>query len=592
MKNSLLRTILLLIIFLTSIPLIAQPYTIPVQVTSEAFSGIDSASAVGEWIEFEVRDTVTNEVLVYVDALFNDRVFDTTFYLPSGSFFMEVLDLGAQVGNPIVILQDSTEIAYRSDVEGYPFTLSYELSLLPRLDTVCTDTLSLEFTSPQQQGDYILQLGTGDGDFSSPVILDTIQSMEDYGVHLWEMDSTLARDSTYSIRLALGDSLFSEAKTVFVSSVTQPVAAFIVPQVICWGDTANFTFSGTASDLAVYHWEFGDGTTATSNTAGSERIYENPGYKTASLRVSDQGCSSLIDTSTFLVHDSLNSTFITNTSLICGSETLQVSFEGAQNDSTVRLWNFSDGDTIGANPDSFSVGWLEFGTKTISLVLEGEGCLSDTTTVTIDFNPKPTATFTTSNLICYQDTATIVYTGTASSTASFAWSLGTNALDTISFDTLKAHYEVAGSQSLSLTVTENGCESDLYEQTLTVNPLLSADFIAPSVICEGDTAMLLFEEMAEGEYLLSWGVDQGQVIGDATADTLEVVWSQPGSQTISLVVQNNGCLSDTAKMDLSVQDPPLSSFSIPTEVCFGATAVIEFTGEMETGSIYEWDLSN
>ncbi len=85
--------------------------------------------------------------------------------------------------------------------------------------------------------------------------------------------------------------------------------------------------------------------------------------------------------------------------------------------------------------------------------------------------PQPTSTFTFNDSICPNSTTTIQYTGNASANATYNWNFGGG---TVISGTGAGPYVVQyandGTYNISLTVIDNGCQSVVTTQTLTVLP--------------------------------------------------------------------------------------------------------------------------
>jgi len=124
----------------------------------------------------------------------------------------------------------------------------------------------------------------------------------------------------------------------------------------------------------------------------------------------------------------------------------------------------------------------------------------------------PTSDFTVDGLICEDNTSTITYTGSATSSATYTWDFDGGTIVSGSGD---GPYEIqwpnAGTYTVSLMVAEDGCMSGLTEQTVQVDDLL----VAPDIECNSTVSSIEF----------SW-----DAIANATDYTINVLSGPTGTQ--------------------------------------------------------------
>ncbi len=122
---------------------------------------------------------------------------------------------------------------------------------------------------------------------------------------------------------------------------------------------------------------------------------------------------------------------------------------------------------------------LGAGTHTIvyTLAWDNNRCRqSATRTVTV--NQTPSSEFTVSPGGCVLDPVTVTYTGGTIGTAVFEWDFGANVIG--NYNGPGPHqvtWSTAGTKTITLRVTQNGCPSTVTTRTVTVNPVLSAPVI-------------------------------------------------------------------------------------------------------------------
>jgi hypothetical protein len=145
MKTKLFKVLLLGLLFYL---LCARTYSndsIPVSIYSYIFDG-----DIDEWLHLKISDTVTNQI--WYDSLATVTVsygFADTIYLDSGTYKCEILDMGANVSMPLIILNNGYVVPW-----GYP-AYEYYLFSVPggELNTysTITETVCFSYTSPSSK---------------------------------------------------------------------------------------------------------------------------------------------------------------------------------------------------------------------------------------------------------------------------------------------------------------------------------------------------------------------------------------------------------------------------------------------------------
>lgn len=204
-------------------------------------------------------------------------------------------------------------------------------------------------------------------------------------------------------------------------------------------------------------------------------------------------------------------------------------------------------------------------------------------------NFLPQAEFSFPSTLCYGDTATIQYSGNASPNANYTWSFDGG---TIISGTGQGPYLVqwsdAGDKNLSLKVSENGCASDSLSYSLNVNSPLVNSFNADEFVCQGDTASIEFTGSAPASSSFSWNLDRGSIVGEIDSCLLNVVWEETGTKNISLTITNGLCRSETIYKSIDYIPVPTVDLSMPSSLCFGDTATIQYSGNASPNANYAW----
>ena len=99
-------------------------------------------------------------------------------------------------------------------------------------------------------------------------------------------------------------------------------ADFTADDVICLGETATITYTGTGTTGATYNWDFGSGTIISGSGAGPYEIsWANGGPQNVSLIVDENGCTSELENVVVQVDEPLSLPQV-----ICNTTTTQIDF--------------------------------------------------------------------------------------------------------------------------------------------------------------------------------------------------------------------------------------------------------------------------
>jgi hypothetical protein len=192
------------------------------------------------------------------------------------------------------------------------------------------------------------------------------------------------------------------------------------------------------------------------------------------------------------------------------------------------------------------------------IVTDANGC-TDSKSVTVTVNPKPTVNITGVNEICEGSATTL----TASGGVSYIWSNGSTIAE--------ISVSPASTTIYTVTVTNaQGCTATASRQVI-VNPKPVLQVVGETVICAGETAF----------FGVLGGVSRIWSTGE-TGITITVTPTVTTTYGVT-VTDNNGCTSSTS-ITVTVLDAPLVSITGTHEVCQGATAILTASG----GESFVW----
>jgi gliding motility-associated-like protein len=188
--------------------------------------------------------------------------------------------------------------------------------------------------------------------------------------------------------------------------------------------------------------------------------------------------------------------------------------------------------------------------------------------VTIQIFEIPTADFSVDNLICVNDNSTITYLGTGSSNASYIWSFnGVNIISGNGLGPYLLNWSTAGNYNITLTVEENGCQSALFSQNITVDPILDL----PVVTCVSSTQSIIFswENVPNAtDYLVT---EVSGPSGIQNGNTYEVTGMTTGEEVVIEVtaIGSTTCGNSTVQATCTANDCPFINVEVEevTAIC-------------------------
>jgi gliding motility-associated-like protein len=400
------------------------------------------------------------------------------------------------------------------------------------------------------------------------------------------------------------------AKTIIVNPT--PTSTFTVSNAtLCLNPTTSIsanttvTFGGVvlASPPAaapVYTWNWDGGTVVSGTGAGPYVInWGSSGIKNITLTVSQNGCTSSVTTVPVTVNAAANIDFTYPTTACTNSNTSATAnpafaYVGVNTPGLTYSWSWDGGTVIsGSGPGAYSMNWAIPGTKTVTLAVTQNGCVSNTASHTIEVYNPPTSSFAVSPpSVCVGALTTLTYNGTAASTATFNWTAGTGTLTPggTASNTQQVSYPASGSPSVSLVVTEHGCVSSSSSQTLTINQTPTATFTVPASVCPDVDVLVDYTGTGSATASYTWSFDGGNAtqLGTNNNDSYNVNWITPGIKTISLIVSEFGCASQPFTRTVEVYPIPTSTFTALSPVCESSPSTINYTGSAAASAIYSW----
>ena len=394
---------------------------------------------------------------------------------------------------------------------------------------------------------------------------------------------TWATPGTKNVHLIVSAGTCQSPDTVVQIVVnTSPVMTITPHTDICTGGNTSLTATGATT----YAWA-ADPSLSATNTAS---VIVSPASSTSyTVTGTSNGCFT-VDTTSVSVYPVPTSTF-TATTPLCTGQSSSVVYTGTASAAATYAWGWAGGTpTPASGQGPFQVLFNNAGSWTLSLTVSEHGCSSTPTNVPIVVNPTPTSTFTATTPLCTGQVGNITYTGAATGTAVYTWGFGSGTTTggpgagpyTITFAT-------AGVQNITLSVTDNGCNSPLTTVPVTVYPIPTANFTAISPVCALSNSAVNYTGTATAAATYTWNFNGGTATPGTGQGPQAVNWATAGTYNIILNVTEHGCVAPPDTVPVTVYQVPTSTFTATGPVCTGDISTVTYTGNADNLATYTWN---
>jgi len=464
-----------------------------------------------------------------------------------------------------------------------------------------TQTLTID-----QQGKYYIEASTVDGCvledsiyifMSHPEIdlgIESDQGCEPYAVELDAGEGF----SDYLWQNAAGDTLSTQSKytasetgeftiTVFdqygcTAMDTMKLEVFPVPDIEIKGPEQvcgkkSIQLSVDISGAPEQVWNYKNSFNWTTNK-GPSLIFSGQNHTGTDIEVKEWGDYEIYyhlvttddchETDTFHIrfHPQPVADFIFEDDEKCEGYSKKLIFTGSATDSAAFYWDL-DGcqflDSIGCQNYLVSVGAFLDDPPYISLFIDDNGCYSDTTVKPLGANPNFTME---ANPRRGCDELTVDFTGKllVEDEVDFRWEFDDGTVATT--QNIKKHYSKPGFYGAKLTVTNpvTQCQNSFAIDTMiSIFPTPTASVSTDPDLCYPDSVLIFYPNSIDSSFCY-WDFEGMHQKGTGN-DSITVIIDEPAG-TVSLVVEEYGCLSKPAEMKLK-RKPHFDFFSDNKEGC-------------------------
>jgi PKD repeat protein len=325
------------------------------------------------------------------------------------------------------------------------------------------------------------------------------------------------------------------------------------------GETVTFD-AGNSTDngeIAGYEWDFGNGDTATGETA--TRTYRNTGTHEVTLRVTDEADNVGIDTATVVVEDRTPPDAEAGPDrTVAVGETVSFNASATTDNDRIRRyeWDLADGDR--KTGEVITHTYQSVGTYEVTLnVTDGGGNRDDdTVTVTVTDRTPPTADAGPNRTVAVDEPITLDASGSTDdgNITTYEWDAGNGSV--LTGREVTVQYADPGTYEVSLTATDQSGNEDMDTATVNVTDETppAADAGENRAVEAGDPVTLNASASTDNGMITSyeWADGNGSV---GTGEQVTVVYDSPGTYELTLTVVDQSGNEDTDTVTVAVTRP-------------------------------------
>ncbi|MDQ1266613.1 MAG: hypothetical protein QG635_1765 [Bacteroidota bacterium] len=154
---------------------------------------------------------------------------------------------------------------------------------------------------------------------------------------------------------------------------------------------------------------------------------------------------------------------------------------------------------------------------------------------------------------------------------------------------LTVMWNSSGSGSVKLVQSSSAGCSDSISRTITIQKLPLISLTGLSKVCKWDTASYFTE--SESGMVYEWSISGGEIFGEASDNSVSILWGKNSSGTARLIVRNatTGC-SDSASFSVEIFTLGDSAITGKTSAMVNETA--DYSVSISAGSSAQWSLSS
>lgn len=487
-------------------------------------------------------------------------------------------------------------------------------------DTATVDINKLN-TPPEANGDSIsTTVNTGvskdfdatdpDGDQLEYSIIDSPSSGSvsiSGGSYTYSPNSGFTGDDSFTYRVTDGSGGSDTAQiSVSVTDDTAPTPNAGSDKNTRIGNTVSLDGSQSSDNVEItsYEWDIDDDGSYEKSGPTAVHTFRSPGINTVTLRVKDAAGNTATDSIKITVEDKTSPTAAAGGDTSGGVDE-SITFDGSGSSDNVKITNYEwDIDADGTYEKSGKIISHVFestGTRTVTLRVTDAAGNSDTDSVIVnivDAEP-PTADAGGDKTGSLGETLTFDAGGSSDNRriVSYEWDVDGDGTYEKTGKTIVYTFKSPGTNTVTLRVTDAAENSDTDSITVTV-----ADAEQPTADAGSDKTGSLDESLTldatdssdnVGIVSYEWDVD-GDGTYETTGQRVSKAYSEPGTTTVKLRVEDAAGNADTDTVEVTVEDTtdPNAVTGFDRTVSPGETVQLDGSDSIDNIGVvdYYWDI--
>lgn len=385
--------------------------------------------------------------------------------------------------------------------------------------------------------------------------------------------------------------------TVVVTVNPLPQSNFTIStDTICEGAPITINSNNPAIANMAYNWNFDGATVNSGSGAGPYSItWNGQANHTISLTTTANGCTSSVSTDQIQVWQIPTPNFTISDSTLCQFDSAIVTYAGNATTNATYNWNFGNGTvTSGTGQGAYQIDYDIAGNTSVSLTVSENGCHSVQKTIPIVVTPRPVADFNLSAAQgCTDLTYNVQFTGSAAAGSTYNWDFNNaTVVSGANAGPYVLGFPAQGQYIISLDVDLQGCTSFSHSDTIQIYTTPTSTFtVSDTGICEGEDVQLQYIGNASNGAAYNWGFDGASVNSGSGQGPYVIEWNTGGNPSITLVVTENGCVSQMFTQAIVVTAKPTANFTADLDLCEFESTVVTNTGNATSNATHNWSLN-
>ncbi len=393
---------------------------------------------------------------------------------------------------------------------------------------------------------------------------------------------TYSTFNIYNVKLTSTKGICSTTKTIPVEVIGSPKSNFTFNSV-CQGDIVNFTntTNGGVFTNCQFLWNFGNGNT--SNAVNPSFTFNNSGIYPVKLTTTIGNCSQ--DTTinvTIAETPKANFTYIAG----CARDSIQFTDLTVLNVGSITSWNWDFGNGQTSTIQNPKMAFTTYGAKNVKLTVTSATCSKDTT-ITINVNEPPIASFTRVDTACLNqnfrlnDNSSFASGSSSANVVGWWWRTANGTV--YNTQNITTQFNTTGPITLQqVAYSINGCISDTNNIIINVNALPVASLQLLTSLCQNKN--IGFDDVTINGATRSWVINN---INVGTTKTITVNNLGIGAHNIRLQATDAfGCNSITKDTIINVNKTPSMQFTYK-DSCVEKLVPLEAT-DNDVNNITQW----